>query len=750
MYPVMISGYDLKIVFYLTFILTICLLPVYLYRRSWKEVGIVACVIIYFFILNNTLIWGKLGVYHDTRMSYENILTIFKQWLNRGIPIGWNPYMNAGEPLYLFSNFFLWSPWVVFCWINKFVNLDSHALFNLFWVFLFVNFSIGSFLLFLILYEDFKASLFCFITLLMSGMFIVNLGQAAGLSVIYYFPFILLCIILSCKRKDIYGIALASLFLGIAINHYLPNYIFLGTSVFIFFILVFNLKLLPWGLRLLKSHYKIIFLALIFCLLLAAPALFLYVEMQDYVSPTRGSVLPGGAIAFSQAGAQPSVNAPLWGYRVLLEQSTKYLLNIHHAFYFGIIPLLLIAAAFLRWRNKYIWTVLASAVVLLFLSTGNDFWGYRLLIKYVPGFNMLRHSFGLAQFVSFFLICLSGYGFRELLREDSGLVRNLKLTILILVSFGIMVLISQKYNVILFGSLGALALIFLCWAKQISSAKIKNAVIKQFYLLVMFLLFMDLTLFFMLHYKTGLLRKPPAALANIVYPVKRTFYPLVSYPLPIDISPLIFKKASLTHSNDNFILFRHRRLDDMLKLFIPQKGHEQVLGVNGPIIYFSPRAKILPEDTPKEQFIKAVYEDSIKQPSMQTRSVFFSEKDIDFYGTDNREASGGWTSEYSGPNTDPNKLGISIEVPEDGFLVRLENFHPNWHAFIDGKKSRIYRANYAFQAIKIPKGKHEISFRFLTRYPFLFYSHIFCVFLTWVAFNFYLYRLNLRRHLKSH
>jgi len=265
------------------------------------------------------------------------------------------------------------------------------------------------------------------------------------------------------------------------------------------------------------------------------------------------------------------------------------------------------------------------------------------------------------------------------------------------------------------------------------------------YVLIILLLIGDLTLFYTRHHKTRLLNTPPVTSADMVYPIRRTFYPLASCPLatpsiPPDLSPLVFKRASLTHPDDNFIFFRHERFNDMLKLFAPQGSYEQALGVNSPIVYFTPHVKIFPENISKKEFIKAVYKENTKG---ETRTVFFSEKDIDFYSTNNNEVLGKGLIEYT-KTDDPNNIEILVEASRDGFLVRLENFHPSWQAFIDGKKAHIYRANYAFQAIRVPKGRHEIRFRFSTIYPLLLYIHIFCVFLNWVAFSFYLFIMRKR------
>ena len=39
-------------------------------------------------------------------------------------------------------------------------------------------------------------------------------------------------------------------------------------------------------------------------------------------------------------------------------------------------------------------------------------------------------------------------------------------------------------------------------------------------------------------------------------------------------------------------------------------------------------------------------------------------------------------------------------------------YDKNWQAFIDGKKTDILKANKAFMAVKLPKGRHTILFKY--------------------------------------
>ena len=57
-----------------------------------------------------------------------------------------------------------------------------------------------------------------------------------------------------------------------------------------------------------------------------------------------------------------------------------------------------------------------------------------------------------------------------------------------------------------------------------------------------------------------------------------------------------------------------------------------------------------------------------------------------------------------------NRIVIKTENEDDGFLVLTDSFYPTWHAKIDGNKTKIYRTDYNFRGIFVPKGKHTIEF----------------------------------------
>lgn len=57
-----------------------------------------------------------------------------------------------------------------------------------------------------------------------------------------------------------------------------------------------------------------------------------------------------------------------------------------------------------------------------------------------------------------------------------------------------------------------------------------------------------------------------------------------------------------------------------------------------------------------------------------------------------------------------NKVIIRTITSSLQILVLSDNFYPGWEASIDGINTKIYRANYTFRAVLVPKGEHNVIF----------------------------------------
>lgn len=74
--------------------------------------------------------------------------------------------------------------------------------------------------------------------------------------------------------------------------------------------------------------------------------------------------------------------------------------------------------------------------------------------------------------------------------------------------------------------------------------------------------------------------------------------------------------------------------------------------------------------------------------------------------------SGDLTSNIKLLEYSPNKVNLKTSSNGDGLLYLSDNYYPGWEAYIDGSRTKIYKANYTFRAVKVPEGEHRITFEF--------------------------------------
>ena len=60
----------------------------------------------------------------------------------------------------------------------------------------------------------------------------------------------------------------------------------------------------------------------------------------------------------------------------------------------------------------------------------------------------------------------------------------------------------------------------------------------------------------------------------------------------------------------------------------------------------------------------------------------------------------------------PDQLLVRFWSPRTGYLFISENYFPGWKAELDGKPTRIWRADYSFQAVFVERGSHLLKLSF--------------------------------------
>ena len=60
----------------------------------------------------------------------------------------------------------------------------------------------------------------------------------------------------------------------------------------------------------------------------------------------------------------------------------------------------------------------------------------------------------------------------------------------------------------------------------------------------------------------------------------------------------------------------------------------------------------------------------------------------------------------------PDEILIRTHSREPAYLFLSEAFYPGWKAYVDGRPVRIFRGNYLFRVIELPRGSHEVRYVF--------------------------------------
>ena len=91
-------------------------------------------------------------------------------------------------------------------------------------------------------------------------------------------------------------------------------------------------------------------------------------------------------------------------------------------------------------------------------------------------------------------------------------------------------------------------------------------------------------------------------------------------------------------------------------------------------------------------------------------------------------------------NSDPNSMRIKMHLATRQFLVINNNYHSDWHAFINGREVPLLRANVAFKGLWIPAGDSMVVLRF--SHPLRYVWHYLLIALYWGTFVYFLVLLN--------
>lgn len=75
-------------------------------------------------------------------------------------------------------------------------------------------------------------------------------------------------------------------------------------------------------------------------------------------------------------------------------------------------------------------------------------------------------------------------------------------------------------------------------------------------------------------------------------------------------------------------------------------------------------------------------------------------------------SQGGVTANATITKYTANEITISARTNKDALLFLSEVYYPGWNAYIDGQPASIFRADYTFRSIIVPKGIHTVTFSY--------------------------------------
>ena len=63
----------------------------------------------------------------------------------------------------------------------------------------------------------------------------------------------------------------------------------------------------------------------------------------------------------------------------------------------------------------------------------------------------------------------------------------------------------------------------------------------------------------------------------------------------------------------------------------------------------------------------------------------------------------------------PNEVRLRATLTRPGYVVLLDRFDPNWRVTVNGRETRVLRANHIFRAVAVSEGTHEVHLNYVQR-----------------------------------
>ena len=406
----MINEYLLSII-----VLVIAVLPAFVWRPTRSLSVVLICLYVAFLVMHWPFVTGVSGTVHDTENGYLKPFILYKQWLDAGIKLGWNPYWGGGQPLGLLNNFIFLPTYTPLLLLDSVLGLRLNAvvMFNWAWMLLHLLMCTGATLAASSILKSRWSCLFV-TTPLLFGSFWGGLIAPVPPVVLFLSVYLLFFWYNAWKEQSFTWLVLFVAAAAFSLNFYIPHYVIITLAVSIASFCVFTVykkgifhrfKDIDVGQFLNKSTVIKSGVLLAVFALFAAPFIHMFVETLDFVSPTRGFTVQGET-ALGNDVFQQGVGVNLSSWTLLTDKAAGYEnLNssAHWPMYIGSVATVLCAYGLVSLSIPW---VVVTSVILIFISFGVGTWLWDFMTTYVPFMSFLRDSFPFVGVVVFFLLVI--------------------------------------------------------------------------------------------------------------------------------------------------------------------------------------------------------------------------------------------------------------------------------------------------------------------------------------------------------
>ena len=666
---------------------------------------LLACIVGYFeitfFIF--TPKWDNI----DAFLPYRHIVGT---WISNGHFPLWNPYQLLGYPIHSDPQSGAWYPIV---WLLSLINeYDLYSINIELSLHYFIG-GLGMFMLGRTLKIKDSIAFIMGLTYMFSG-FMVGTSQIMVMIIAAaWLPFSINYLLISLKKPTFKNLFLLAFVNFLSLTGSYPAmtiilvYIYLmiaGFYLYLYFKKQFSLKtiLIVFGVQ------------TVLLLLLTGGYFYSIYEMLPYMARAGGIPYSDGLFA--------KVGFPIQGFiSFLLPYATVANTELFQTDismingYFGLFSVVFIIYGLIYYRSKKLIVLVLSAAFILMIAAGMQLPFHYFLYQFLPGFNLFRHPSIFRIYALFLLIIASGYSL-NLYSEDPKKFKNISLVLKIGIAFFLVVVIvgaiktnytlmddyfraliqlKEKSPLNLSGHIliqGTIQLIFLTIAWFLAKKGKLNT------RKIIYLVFLDLflatqlnaprTLFYTVKFK-GLqeyIEAKPHQLTN-----------QTSEDKIIDINNKsvkpkqkgVWKNLNSYAKRTAYDGYNPVKFNDFMFLREESGIMENIL--NNPLFYIPDHIYTYP--------LK-------KKIKNRPGQAFLSD---DLYSVYNKNKMKGKLTDLK---IDYNGFSVNSEIVNGGLLFLNQNYHHNWHAYIDGEEVKIQKANIALMAFEIPPGNHSIVFEY--------------------------------------